>query len=164
MLQVLPVGGERTCNRGRNRWRSFFSGPPVVVDRQKTHSDGEDEKKIETTTETATPNAERTSGVDRPLVERKRTYTITAYCGCEKCCGKSDKITASGEVAVEGVTVATDTSIPFGTKIVIDGKTYTVQDRGGAIKGNRIDIYFDSHERALQYGRQTKEVTILKGE
>lgn len=89
---------------------------------------------------------------------------ITAYCGCSKCCGKSDGITASGVKAMEGVTIAADKSIPFGTEIVIDGKTYIVQDRGGAIKGNRIDIYFDSHEKALQYGRQTKEVTILRGE
>lgn len=93
-----------------------------------------------------------------------KIYETSAYCGCEKCCGKTNKITANGEVAVEGVTVATDKTIPFGTKIVIDGKTYTVQDRGGAITGNRIDIYFDSHEKALQYGRQTKEVTIFKGE
>ena len=53
-------------------------------------------------------------------------------------------------------------SIPFGTKIYIDGVgERIVQDRGGAIKGNRIDLYFDSHQEALNFGRQTKEVTIL---
>lgn len=95
----------------------------------------------------------------QPIVEE---YVITAYCPCEKCCGKSDGITASGEKAIEGVTVAADTDVlPFGTKVIIDGNTYTVQDRGGAIKGNRIDLYFDSHQEALNFGRQTKEVTIL---
>ena len=90
------------------------------------------------------------------------TYTITAYCPCVKCCGKSDGITASGEKAVEGITVAMDKSMPFGTKIYIDGVgERIVQDRGGAIKGNRIDLYFDSHEKALEFGRQTKQVTIL---
>ncbi len=80
-----------------------------------------------------------------------------------KCCGKSDGITASGAQAVEGITVAADVNIlPFGTKIIIDGNTYTVQDVGGAIKGNKIDVYFDNHEKALQFGRQTKEVTILE--
>ena len=90
-------------------------------------------------------------------------YTITAYCPCVKCCGKSDGITASGVKAVEGVTVATDTSkLTFGTKIYIDGVgERIVQDRGGAIKGNRIDLYFDSHQAALNFGRQTKKVTIL---
>lgn len=89
-------------------------------------------------------------------------YVITAYCPCVQCCGKSDGITASGEKAVEGITVAMDKSIPFGTKIYIDGVgERIVQDRGGAIKGNRIDLYFDSHQEALNFGRQTKQVTIL---
>lgn len=52
--------------------------------------------------------------------------------------------------------------MPFGTKIYIDGVgERIVQDRGGAIKSNRIDLYFDSHQEALNFGRQTKEVTIL---
>lgn len=96
---------------------------------------------------------------------KKELYTITAYCACKKCCGKTDGITASGVKAVEGITVAADTKkLPFGTQVEIDGHIYTVQDRGGAIKGNRIDIYFESHEKALQYGKQTKEIIILKGE
>ena len=95
----------------------------------------------------------------QPIVEE---YVITAYCHCVKCCGKSDGITASGEKAIEGITVAMDKSIPLGTKIYIDGVgERIVQDRGGAIKGNRIDLYFDSHLKALNFGRQTKEVTIL---
>lgn len=93
---------------------------------------------------------------------RSDKYVITAYCPCVKCCGKSDGITASGVKAVEGVTVAMNKSIPFGTKIYIDGVgERIVQDRGGAIKGNKIDLYFDSHEKALEFGRQTKQVTIL---
>ena len=90
------------------------------------------------------------------------SYVITAYCACIKCCGKTDGITASGVKAVEGVTVATDSSIPFGTKVYIDGVgERIVQDRGGAIKGNRIDLYFSDHQSALNFGRQTKQVTIL---
>lgn len=100
----------------------------------------------------------------KELTHQEEVYEITAYCGCEKCCGKSNKITASGATAAEGVTAAADESIPFGTKVVIDGVTYTVQDRGGVISGNRIDIYFESHSKALQHGRQTKKVVILKGE
>lgn len=94
---------------------------------------------------------------------KKSTFVLTAYCHCEKCCGKTDKITASGEKAVEGVTVAADTNIlPFGTQILIENNVYTVQDKGGAIKGNRIDVYFDTHEKALEFGGQTKEIIILK--
>jgi 3D (Asp-Asp-Asp) domain-containing protein len=90
------------------------------------------------------------------------TYIITAYCPCVKCCGKTDGITASGEKAVQGITVAMDKTKPFGTKIYIDGVgERIVQDRGGAIKGNRIDLYFNDHQSALEFGRQLKEVTIL---
>ena len=102
--------------------------------------------------------------ITEPTTQKaKKTITmvVTAYCSCRKCCGKTDGITASGVKAKQGVTVAADTRYPFGTKFEIDGKIYTVQDRGGAIKGNRIDLYFGSHQSALNFGRQTKEVTIL---
>lgn len=90
------------------------------------------------------------------------SYVITAYCACVQCCGKTDGITASGVKAVEGVTVAMNKSIPFGTKIYIDGVgERIVQDRGGAIKGKRIDLFFNDHQSALNFGRQTKRITIL---
>ena len=90
-------------------------------------------------------------------------YKLTAYCACKKCCGKTDGITASGVKAKEGVTIAADTRIlPFGTKVIIGGHEYTVQDRGGAIKGNRIDVYFDSHQTALEFGVQYKEIFTMK--
>ena len=88
-------------------------------------------------------------------------FKLTAYCACEKCCGKSDGITASGAKVQQGITVAADTDIlPFGTKVVINDHEYTVQDRGGAIKGNRIDIYFDTHEEALEFGVQYANVLL----
>ena len=92
-------------------------------------------------------------------------FEITAYCPCETCCGSyADGITASGHIAQEGITVAADTSVlPYGTEIMIDGEEYTVQDCGGAIKGNRIDIFFADHETALSYGRQIHEL-FVRGE
>lgn len=94
------------------------------------------------------------------------TFKLTAYCACEKCCGKSDGITASGVKAVEGVTVAADTKVlPFGTKIYINGiGERIVQDRGGAIMGNNIDVFFESHQTALEFGVQYKEVFVEWGE
>ena len=109
------------------------------------------EQTMEITAEPTTQKAKKTI-----------TMVVTAYCPCKKCCGKTDGITASGVKAKQGVTVAADTRLfPFGTKLEIDGKIYTVQDRGGVIKGNRIDLYFENHQSALNFGRQTKEVTIL---
>lgn len=85
-------------------------------------------------------------------------YKITAYCGCAKCCGKTDGITASGTHVTAGRTIAAPPEIPFGTQIIINGHTYTVEDRGGAIRGNRIDIYFETHEEALKFGVQYVEI------
>ena len=86
-------------------------------------------------------------------------YKITYYCACEQCCGKTNGITASGAKVQEGVTVATDTSLPFGTKIYIKGIGWrTVQDRGGNIKGNRLDIYISSHNDPMPYNIQSLDV------
>lgn len=89
-------------------------------------------------------------------------YKITYYCACKKCCGKDNGITASGAKAKEGVTVAADTSkLPFGSKIYIKGIGWrTVQDRGGAIKGNRLDIYISSHNNPMPYNVQTLDVWV----
>jgi 3D (Asp-Asp-Asp) domain-containing protein len=83
----------------------------------------------------------------------------TAYCPCVKCCGKSDGITATGVKAKENRTVAADPNIlPYGTEILCGMGEFVVEDCGGAIKGNRVDFFFDSHEEALKFGRQ--EFTI----
>lgn len=102
---------------------------------------------------------------DEPVWKSLGEFEITAYCPCGQCCGQwADGITASGHIAEEGVTVAADTSLlPYGTKIMIDGEEYIVQDCGGAIQGKRIDIFFADHETALSYGRQTHEV-FVRGE
>lgn len=87
----------------------------------------------------------------------------TAYCGCAQCCGKSDGITASGTVATEGRTIAADLSVfPFGTQLRIDGVDYVVEDCGGGINGNRLDIYFASHSDALAYGVKTVTVEVIE--
>ena len=86
-------------------------------------------------------------------------FVTTAYCPCAYCCGKSDGITASGTHATAGRTIAADPSrFSYGTQLVIDGHTYVVEDCGGSINGNRIDIFFDTHQEALNYGTRTVSV------
>ncbi len=99
--------------------------------------------------------------------KKKEAYTyvgefkITGYCGCASCCGKTNCITASGTRATAGRTIAADTSrFPFGTKLKIGDHVYTVEDRGGAIHGNRIDIFFSSHSEALQWGVRYCDVYV----
>lgn len=103
-------------------------------------------------------------------------FILTAYCSCPECCGEyaysrpldeyGNPIvyTASGAVASAGTTIAVDPSvIPYGTSVIIDGHTYIAQDTGGAIVGNRIDVYFDNHEDAWNFGYQEAEVFVNYG-
>lgn len=89
-------------------------------------------------------------------------FKITYYCNCEKCCGKwAGGPTASGEMPIEGVTIAVDTDIiKLGATILIDNHEYIAQDTGSAIQGNIIDIYLSSHEDCIQRGVNYKEVFI----
>ena len=58
-------------------------------------------------------------------------------------------------------TIAVDTDIiPFGTEVYINGNVYVAEDTGGAITGNRIDIYMDNHYTALEFGVQYAEVFV----
>lgn len=86
-------------------------------------------------------------------------FKATAYCGCSKCCGKWAKYhkTASGTTPEEGRTIAVDKKvIPLGTHVLVDGVEYVAEDTG--VRGNRIDIYFESHSDALEFGVQWVEV------
>lgn len=87
------------------------------------------------------------------------TYQLTAYCACQKCCGKSNGVTASGTQATQGRTVACN-NLAFGTRIMINGHEYVVEDRGG-MDNNVIDIFFDSHSEALSFGRKSCEVYLI---
>ena len=69
----------------------------------------------------------------------------------------------TGTQVAEGRTIAVDPSvIPYGTQVIIGGHVYTAEDCGGAIKKNRIDIYVNSHEKALELGRDKAEVFLVK--
>mgnify|MGYP003458680225 FL=1 len=84
----------------------------------------------------------------------------TAYTAAFDECGKTDGITACGQPAIQGVTVACD-GLPFGTEVVIDGHTYIIQDRfGGNYGKSKIDIYMYKKEDALKFGRQIKIVEV----
>lgn len=103
-------------------------------------------------------------------------FVLTAYCPCTKCCGiwgENRYVDEDGNVIVvgstgkrlsEGRSIAVDPRvIPYGTEVIIDGQAYIAEDCGGSIKGNRIDVYFDDHESALKFGRQTKKVYYMEG-
>ena len=94
-------------------------------------------------------------GPEEVSSDTSNRYTLTAYCPCAACCGTANNPTASGVMPTANHTIAADLSIyPIGTKISINGTIYTVEDTGGAINGRRFDIYFNSHQEALNFGRQ----------
>ena len=102
----------------------------------------------------------------RPIVQDLNT---SSYCSCEKCCGKTDGITASGEKAIAWHTVAAGKEYKIGTIIYItvlsdkpNGGWFIVQDRGGAISNDKLDIYLNTHSEAQQYGRKTLECYIYE--
>ncbi|MCH7557480.1 MAG: 3D domain-containing protein [Planctomycetes bacterium] len=91
---------------------------------------------------------------------------VTAYCPCPKCCGQySDGVTACGYKIRPGDTfVAADRRYSFGTEMLIpgysNGLTVKVLDRGGTIKGNRLDVFFATHQEALEWGVKYLEVSV----
>jgi 3D (Asp-Asp-Asp) domain-containing protein len=106
-----------------------------------------------------------------PTMVSLGSFKVTHYCPCKKCCGKDPDhpaygITASGTVATAGRTIAVDPDvIPYGTEVLVryeDGTehVYIAEDCGGAIDGNRLDVFMDSHQDAWNAGIKTAEVFI----
>ena len=94
-------------------------------------------------------------------------FKITHYCPGPCCCGKwADGITSTGTKATQGRTIAVDPAvIPYGSEVLVvyeDGTeaVYIAEDCGGAIQGNRIDVYMDSHQAALVEGIKAAEVFV----
>jgi len=84
------------------------------------------------------------------------SFKLTAYCSCSSCCGSwSGGPTASGAMPSAGRTVAMG-GVPFGTKLLINGNVYTVEDRGTAY--GHVDIYMGSHSQALSFGLKYADV------
>lgn len=97
------------------------------------------------------------------------TYEITAYTSGYESTGKKPShpqygITASGERVKENYTIACPRSMDFGTEIYIPyfDNVFVCKDRGGAITGNRIDVYIEDLSEALEFGRQDLDVQILE--
>lgn len=97
-------------------------------------------------------------------------FRVSAFCSCSVCCGKWANnrpngivYGASGAELKPNHSIAVDTDIiPYGKSVYIEGIEYVAEDCGGAIKGNRIDIYMDSHEAALEFG--VKNMTVYEKE
>lgn len=119
---------------------------------------------IATITPTATPTAtpEPTKAPKKYKEIDMGAFMITAYCPCYKCCGDhANGITATGTKAKQGRTIAVDPDlIPYGTRVKIGKHWYTAEDCGGKIKNKHIDMYFNRHSDADEWGVKYKKVKI----
>ncbi len=94
--------------------------------------------------------------------EKLGSFKITHYCPCYFCSGSWGANTATGTIPVPGRTIAVDPSvIPLGSKVEINGHVYVAEDTGGAIRGNKIDIYVADHTTALNSGVYYADVYLL---
>ena len=122
-----------------------------------------------------------------PAEDEKGDVLVTGYCNCGDCCGwrfswlgfgppvytygpmrgkrKEIGVTARGTQAHHGTVAADPKVYPFGTRLQIPSYgTGVVEDVGGAIKGKHIDVWFPSHQTALNWGRRNLKVVPLPGD
>ncbi|MGD9473388.1 MAG: G5 domain-containing protein [Eubacteriaceae bacterium] len=101
-----------------------------------------------------TNNNTQTTGIPEGAV--KMTLNCTAYTA-------TGNATASGVMPQANHTIAAWSGLPFGTKVYIPAlnTTFTVEDRGGAVTQGIIDIYMDSYEECIQFGRQNLEAYVV---
>lgn len=123
-------------------------------------------------------HGDRSLRPDSGAKPRRYVLEVTGYCACQECCswhrnwlftpvnnsdGRRKKVgfTASGTRARPGTLAADTANFPFGTIMYIPGYGYgRVEDRGGAIKGWKLDCYFESHEEAQEWGRHKRYVDV----
>jgi len=126
---------------------------------------------------TANPENSQIAAVPEPVIliaaikdDPPRWHTVrmrvTAYCPCSLCCGRSaDGRTANGHrIKHWDHFVAAPKNYPFGTEFIVPqyngDKPIKAIDRGGSIKGNRLDVFFQSHTRAARWGVKYLDVKV----
>lgn len=128
------------------------------------------------TCEAEAPETDENELIEQALLENAvkiENVTMTHYCICRKCCGKSPDdpgygVTASGRKATPYVSVAVDPDvIPLGSDVLVDygdGEIhyYRADDIGGSVKGNHIDLCVGSHQEAIDLGVKTVTVWWVK--
>ena len=162
-----PLGGRQACGQSHgSRTSENVRRPPEASRRRRARmADGSQEAPSSKVTETE-PEGHTVPG------RSYGTFKISAYCGCEACSG-GHLYTYSGAVPKEDHTISADLGLqfPLGTKLLIDGIIYTVEDKGSGVVENHLDIYFDTHKkpwitgsRRWRYLRQSEPNRSIKKE
>lgn len=90
------------------------------------------------------------------------TFKLTGYCPCYSCSEGWGRHTSTGAMASANHTIAVDPRvIPYGTKVMINGTVYTAEDKGGGVRGNHIDVFYNTHQETKAQGTQYQEVFLV---
>jgi 3D (Asp-Asp-Asp) domain-containing protein len=154
---------------------AFWQGKKECSEKQKLKQElKESKQELKETADKLVKALEAKVTESKPKEVWKTTsMKVTAYCPCKKCCeqwadvpvSSGKRKTASGHtIHVGDKFVAAPRNYPFGTEMVIEGyaggKVVKVEDVGGAIKDNKLDLYFDSHKTALTWGVRYVDVKV----
>lgn len=124
-----------------------------------------DQKFANTMTYTKGETAENDQSTTEDNASQMRSlgmFRTTGYCPCYQCSEGWGRHTSTGALAKSNHTIAVDPRvIPYGSKVMVNGVIYTAEDRGGGVKGNHIDIFFDTHAQTRQHGSRQQEVFLV---
>lgn len=147
----------------------------ISKDKHSNFVDATDENEITATTESVTPETNVQEDDNNSNLVNLGNFKLTAYCSCSICCGEwaynrpidenGNEIVygSTGERLIAGISIAVDPDIiPYNSNVIINGRIYTAHDTGGAINGNRIDVYFNNHQDALNFGVQYADVYVIQ--
>lgn len=135
-----------------------YAGPAADIEKNATT----ETVAVETPSTPAEEAPAPVTTVDKDGMTYLGVYKATAYCNCSRCSSSGTDLTASGVLPVSRHTISANLrEFGFGTKLYIDGIVYTVEDTGSFGPG-AVDIYFDTHQQALNYGVHYVDVYLVK--
>ena len=165
-LKENGIGNGNHGFRINMNWDSLPDGTYLIEGWADTHPFGNTRTYVKGETKTAAEDTSSQTSTESVSVASKMRslgiFRTTGYCPCYQCSEGWGRHTCTGATARSGHTIAVDPRvIPYGSKVMIGGVVYTAEDRGGGVKGNHVDIFFDSHSQTRQHGSQSEEVFLL---
>lgn len=136
----------------------------TIEEQTKAISDHNSKKEEQAAVEEQ-PQVEEEPQQEEQSIQSLGVFELTAYCPCTHCSSSWGSKTATGTTATAGRTIGVNPDIiPYGSHVMINGHEYIAEDTGGAMreKPYLIDVFMESHEEALIFGRQKAEVFIIE--
>lgn len=161
-LKDNGIGNGKHGFRINMNWDSLPDGTYLIEGWTDSHEFGNSKTYVKGAAKAADDTSSQTAPVSTAGMRSLGMFRTTGYCPCYQCSEGWGRRTSTGATARSGHTIAVDPRvIPYGSKVMIGGVVYTAEDRGGGVKGNHIDIFFDSHSQTRQHGSRSEEVFLL---